>query len=154
MSRLRWAIVLLVCIIVSCLSMSPPLYVTDARVQAEVSNFFQDCLRYFHRAQCIPEVKVSVRVVKLPDTTLGQCTIYPNDNLTIVIDPSVLDSSFRKLVIYHELMHCIFDIEHYDDDVDIMNKDNTHHVELMTRFDYYLQRAFARIRLQMVHRKY
>lgn len=136
----------------SCLSLRPPMYYTDARVQAEISSFFQDCLGYFHRAQCMPEVNVELKIVDLDSATLGMCTIYPDNTLKIKIDQSVLNSPIRKLVVYHELMHCVFDIEHYDDDIDIMNKDATYDDVIMKDFNYFLQKAFTRIRLEMFRR--
>jgi len=151
MARLSVLLLLVMCT-ASCLSLRPPMYYTDARLQAEISNFFQDCLGYFHRAQCMPEVNVEVKVVDLPDTTLGICTIYPDNSLKIKIDSSVVDSPLRKLVVYHELMHCVFDVEHYDDDIDIMNKDATNDEEIIKHFNYYLQKSFTRIRMEMFQR--
>jgi len=100
----------------------------------------------------MPEVNVEVKVVDLPDTTLGICTIYPDNSLKIKIDSSVVDSPLRKLVVYHELMHCVFDVEHYDDDIDIMNKDATNDEEIIKHFNYYLQKSFTRIRMEMFQR--
>lgn len=100
----------------------------------------------------MPEVNVELKIVDLDDTTLGMCTIYPDNTLKIKIDPSVLNSPIRKLVVYHELMHCVFDIEHYDDDIDIMNKDASNDEVLIKNFNYYLQKAFTRIRLEMFQR--
>lgn len=147
---------ILICISASsCLSFSrPAMYMTDARLQAEISSFFQDCLGYFHRVQCMPEVNVQVEVRSLPSPQLGVCTTYPNNSLKIQIEPSLLkeDRKLLKLVVYHELMHCVFDIDHYDEDIDIMNKDSTYDQQILQNFNYYLQRAFTRIRLDMFRR--
>lgn len=134
----------------SCLSFRDPMYKTDARLQYEITEFFHTCMAYFHRSKCMPEVDVEIKVTSLSDTTLGVCTIYPgSDKLNIVIDRKLLNNPrLRKLVVFHELTHCVFDVDHFDDDIDLMNSNADYDEEIINNFNYYVQKAFERIRMQ------
>lgn len=144
------AFITLVALTASCLSFRDPMYKTDARLQYDITEFFHTCMAYFHRSKCMPEVDIEIKVVNLEDTTLGTCTIYPGDTvLKIVIDKSLLNNPpLRKMVVYHELMHCVFDVDHYEDDIDLMNAQSLHEDEIIKNFPYYVKRAFERIRMQ------
>lgn len=97
----------------------------------------------------MPEREIIIRVKNFSDTTLGTCSIHTTGELVIAIDESLLErDDLRKLVVYHELMHCVFDVDHWDHDIDIMNEDSAHDEEILRNFPYYLKRAFERIRME------
>lgn len=98
----------------------------------------------------MPEVDVEIKVTDLEDTTLGICTIYPNNSLLkIVIDKSLLDHPrLRKMVIYHELIHCVFDVDHYENDIDLMNANSKHEEEILRNFPYYVKKTLERVRME------
>jgi Zn-dependent peptidase ImmA (M78 family) len=102
---------------------------------------------------CIPNTDLKVYVGRLPGPSIGECTIYSDKKLRVIIDKEVLTESNRRLVVFHELIHCVFDVDHYTEDIDIMNTDSSNDQEIMNHFDFYVEKVFRRLQKEVFVRK-
>ena len=118
--------ILFTSMLASCGTLAPAKKMTvDPRLQDDVINFLVDCERNLPYETCNPLLDVHLKVGKLPEKeSLGVCITYGGDwsyKRVIIISPHILGAYNQKLVTYHELSHCILGMEHYDEEIDIMN---------------------------------
>lgn len=101
-----------------------PLSYIEPQLQPLVDDFYRECRKVLGD-QCDTRISLSVRVDKLPDNTYGVCYLYnkPQEYVRQVdISKDILTKpSLLKVVLYHELIHCVLQQEHYDDHLDLMN---------------------------------
>ena len=65
---------------------------------------------------------VSVKFTDIEtEGTLGTCTIYKNGDRKIILDNSIKGTAYLEIVVYHELAHCLLNLPHYEEELDIMN---------------------------------
>jgi hypothetical protein len=121
----------------------------DTRLQKDVVEFFDTCQQYFPTRICIPDTDLKIYVGRLPGPSIGECNIYSDKKLRVIIDKEILSERNRRLVVFHELIHCVFDVDHYNDSVDIMNEDSKHDQEIMDHFDFYVEKVFRRLQREM-----
>lgn len=122
-------------------------------LQDQVFEYLADCQRHLHTHQCNQRIELKVKVQKLPEPNLlGICqTFYPPHDYKryIYISPDVVGTDLQKLVLYHEMTHCLFDDDHYDDEIDIMNtytfSNKANHI--YRNWGGYLEKMFGRISL-------
>lgn len=125
------------------------IHTIDPRLQKDVSAFFETCQLYFPSKICIPDADLQVYVGRLPKPMVGECTIYPDKKLRVVIDKGILGEKDLRLVVFHEMLHCVFDVDHFEESPDIMNADTTHEKEILAHFDFYLEKVFRRIQREI-----
>ena len=125
------------------------IHTVDPRLQKEVSAFFETCQLYFPSRICIPDADLQVYVGRIPGTTVGECTVYPDKKLRVVIDKAILKEEDLQLVVFHEMIHCVFDVDHFEESPDIMNADTTYEKEILVHFDFYVEKVFRRLQREM-----
>jgi len=125
------------------------IHTIDPRLQKDVSAFFETCQLYFPSKICIPDADLQVYVGRLTKPMVGECTIYPDKKLRVVIDKGILGEKDLRLVVFHEMLHCVFDVDHFEESPDIMNADTTHEKEILAHFDFYLEKVFRRIQREI-----
>ena len=104
------------------------------KLQPMVNEFFSYCTMYLSRDKCFPKIDLRVRINKLPENILGQCTVYdkPEYLRIIEIQPDVVENYNFRAVMYHELFHCVLNKPHFDGEVDIMNAyEHEEHTKIM-----------------------
>lgn len=116
---------LLTCLLIGCSNVKPDNIIirSDEKLRPLVSEFFSYCTNILSEDSCFPKIELQLKIAELSDNTLGQCTVYAKpDYLRVVeIQPEVVTGYNLRAVLYHELMHCVLDKPHYDDEIDIMN---------------------------------
>lgn len=136
--------------IVACATREPKRMIVDTTNQLapHVSEFFKYCKMYLDEEKCSPKILLRVKIKPLPSNVLGQCTTYtvPEYLRVVTIRPDVAVGYNMKVVLYHELFHCVLDKPHYDEELDIMN---SYEDEKSTEFIYenwfnYLKAVFYR----------
>jgi hypothetical protein len=146
---------LLACIATSCATAPTPpptpLQRIDPTLSAEVENFYLDCKRLSPNPEsCAPRIKLTVQVKDLSDPVWGVCYTYapPYEYVRIVHmnRDTTLSPSLLKLVLYHELLHCVLGYEHYNDFLDVMNSsvDEKTADYVVNNLDYFLSIVFTR----------
>jgi hypothetical protein len=95
----------------------------DPIMQETVNNFLSDCEKVLGREKCRPNIELQGKIRPLKEDTLGLCYIYENPEhlRRIFVDDNVTDPNLFRVVLYHELMHCVLEFPHHDDELDIMN---------------------------------
>jgi hypothetical protein len=76
---------------------------------------------------------------------LGRCYVSPNRTPIVHIDPghwSGLSDTSRKLLVYHELGHCILERKHEDDVPSIMSAYLLNKFEYEEKEEYFLEELF------------
>lgn len=120
-------------------------------LQDDIFEFLADCQRFLSTHKCNQKLDLKVKVQKLPEPEqLGVCYTYyaPNEHRRyIFISPNVVGTPQQKLVIYHELIHCFFEMDHYDLKIDIMN---TYTYEkkalwIYKNWDFFINAVFSRV---------
>lgn len=122
-----------------------------ADLKAHTEEFIKDCNKYLGKEKCNPKIQLVMKVRPLADKKLGVCYIYNEPfqyKRKIVIDDEVMGAYNQKLVVYHELLHCLFQLDHFDDEIDILN---TYVVPSNVRYinqywDYFVEKAFRRVK--------
>ena len=119
---------------------------TDERLSHYVNDFLSECRLYLPDSKCSPPIDLRVIVTSLPDNILGQCSVYEGRLRTVELDNTILTQYNEKIVMYHELYHCVLGIPHYDNEPDIMN---TYENDEITQYIYnnwseYTKRVFTR----------
>lgn len=130
---------------------SAPSYNIDATLQYDASLFFQKCVHHLSKELCLPKVPLEMGVETLEWPLLGECIISTPSQLDISISDRILEEAMlRRLIVYHELAHCIFDIDHHDDDIDIMNSTSQYDLTITQNLDFYLKKLFDRVRKEQL----
>ena len=151
---IKTSILLMLFLLISCGTTQPiKQFGNDfsPELQDDVFEFLADCQRHLHTHKCNQLILLTVKVQKLPEPDqLGVCYTYysPNEHVrNIYIDPSIVGTAQQKLVVYHELAHCIFEMDHYDTKVDIMNSYTYEQKALWIydNWDFFLKAMFSRI---------
>lgn len=95
----------------------------DPTLEQTIFDFLKDCEQLLGDSVCKPPIKLEAGFKQLDDDTLGTCYVYetPSFLRKIYIDPEVTDPNLFRVVMYHELMHCILGTQHNDNELDIMN---------------------------------
>lgn len=124
-------------------------HTVDTRLQKDVVEFFDTCQLYFPTTFCIPDTDLKVYVGRLPGPSIGECNIYSDKKLRVIIDKEVLSERNRRLVVFHELIHCVFDVDHHTEDIDIMNADSRNDQEIVDHFDFYVEKVFRRLQREI-----
>jgi hypothetical protein len=120
-------------------------------LQDQVFEYLADCQRHIHTHRCNQRIELKVKVQKLPEPNqLGVCqTFYPPNDYKryIYISPKVMGTSLQKMVLYHEMTHCLFDEDHYDTEVDIMNSytEPKKAEWIYKHWEFFLTKMFERI---------
>lgn len=97
-------------------------YTADAGLNHYITEFMSDCRIYLGVIYCNPAINLSVTIAPLDENTLGLCTVYPYvGKRTVEINSNIIGKYNERLVVYHELFHCILNLPHYDNEMDIMN---------------------------------
>jgi Zn-dependent peptidase ImmA (M78 family) len=120
----------------------------DPRLQDDVMNFLMECERNLPYETCNPVLDVTAKVGKLPEPdSLGVCFVYDDHKRVIVIAPNTVESPSRRVVIFHEMAHCVLGMDHFDDGVDIMNSYEhpfkTQYIK--DNWDYFTTQVFKRV---------
>jgi len=120
-------------------------------LQDQVFEYLADCQRFLYTHRCNQRIELKVKVQKLPDPQqLGVCYTYhpPHEyKRDIYISPKVIGTDLQKLVVYHELTHCLFEEDHYDTKVDIMNSyaESKKAQWIYKNWEFFLKKMFERI---------
>lgn len=120
-------------------------------LQDQVFEYLADCQRHLHTHRCNQLIELKVKVQKLPEPNqLGICQMFypPHDyKRYIYISPDVVGTDLQKLVLYHEMTHCLFDEDHYDTKIDIMNSYvySNKAAHIYKNWDFFLKKMFERI---------
>ena len=124
----------------------------DPRLHDLIMEYLADCQRHLTSTECNKNLQIKIRIRELEEENqLGLCyTYYPPYHLKrdILISPKLLGTKQLKLVLYHELTHCIFEMEHSDDKIDIMNSYSSEYKTniIYGEWDKYLEAMFSRTR--------
>lgn len=122
----------------------------DPRLSGDVNRFFSDCKKYLPEAICHPNIELDVYVkeqAKMHDDSIGTCWTYSISNKRrVFISDQVINTSEQRLVIYHELFHCVTETEHIENEPDIMNPDTSYSFIVLQDWDSYVAKAFLRER--------
>jgi hypothetical protein len=91
--------------------------VTSTELQGQITDFINDCTDKT-KADCqniLDSTVLSITITDvLTDDTAGSCTTYKDKTKKILIDRATCEQSYIecKILIYHELGHCLFNLEH------------------------------------------
>ena len=138
-------------LMLACSTLSVPEHLTvqvDTVMHQTVFDFLDDCEAVLGAEKCKPRYELEGGIRKLENGTLGTCYVYdtPAYLRKIYVDKSVEDPDLFRVVMYHELMHCILDFQHHDDGLDIMNSttnaDNAK--EIAKSWDEFVNQALKR----------
>lgn len=117
-------------------------YTSDNQLAHYVTEFLANCREFLNENSCNPPINLQVTIAPLSENTLGLCTIYPyNGKRLVEIDPAIIGQYNERLVVYHELFHCILNKPHFDSEIDIMN---AYEVEEQTKIIYINWREYVR----------
>ena len=113
-----------------------------------VNDFFTDCEKVLGSEKCRPAVELQGKIRPLKENTLGVCYIYDNPEYLrrIYVDDDVTDPDLFRVVLYHELMHCVLEFPHNDDELDIMNSsaDIISAKNIRYYWDFYVHKSLVR----------
>lgn len=97
-------------------------YTSDAKLSHYITEFFLDCRAILGTDECSPQIDLKLEIKTLDEHTLGICYVYPYTGKRLIqIDPDIIGQYNERLVVYHELFHCVLNRQHFDDSLDIMN---------------------------------
>jgi len=128
-----------------------PLSYIEPQLKPLVDEFYQECKKVLGE-QCQTRITLTVKVDKLSDNTYGVCYLYDkpyqyvrqvNINHDIIINPTLL-----RVVLFHELIHCVLEQEHFDTYLDLMNTYTNEKTAsyLLSYWQFYLTTALERAR--------
>lgn len=123
-------------------------YLADKGLEHYVIEFVADCRTYLDDKLCNPSINLTVSIAPLNDNTLGLCTVYPYaGKRTVDIHRSIIGQYNERLVVYHELFHCILNLPHHDNEIDIMNSYESEHStqEIYLNWISFVRKTFLRV---------
>jgi len=100
-----------------------PDHPTDKKIDPEFQSHVDRFSKYLGR-----KVEIRIQFEELDDETVGLCAIYSDGYREIEIDREYWDDaeeSVRDELIFHELGHCILDLDH---DETLINKGNYYQI--------------------------
>ena len=111
--------------IASCGTAQPTVKMSvPSELAEDVKSFMKDCQAVLGFSKCNPSLDIKIKVKKLKEQKLGTCYFYDGAfkyKRLIVMSEDIIGTEYQKIVMYHELIHCLLDQEHTDDEIDIMN---------------------------------
>lgn len=134
---------------------TPVLLAEDPTLKSAAREFLKDCRRFLVAEGCkIPHrISVTYFPAQKHPTYRGFAEMWGRGNKITEVKVGIADylAFFRdnlKIVVYHELFHAFFDLEHDDSSFGIMNTtgnewDDKH---ILADFDYYVEKEFARVK--------
>jgi hypothetical protein len=153
---IRQYVRLLAFLLTACATTMPrapdmPLSYIEPQLKPLVDEFYQECKKVLGE-QCQTRITLTVKVDKLSDNTYGVCYLYDkpyqyarhiNINSEIITNPTLL-----RVVLFHELIHCVLEQEHYDTQLDLMNTYTNEKTAsyLLSYWQFYLTTALERAR--------
>jgi hypothetical protein len=140
-------------LLVAC-STAPETELLTSRISPElkplVDEFVSDCKRFVDNESCSPQITLTVQFKELKENNLGVCYLYDypyNHVRRIEINEKIKATpELLKVVMVHELLHCVLQIEHFDKQLDIMNSYGNLETSkyLLSHWDFYLDLVFRR----------
>ena len=135
----------------ACASLHAPENLTisiNPVMRTVIFEFLEDCEKVLNTETCKPKLQLEGGFKKLDKDLLGTCYVYetPSYLREIYIDPEVTDPNLFRVVMYHELMHCILGTEHTDNELDIMNSrmDQKSADYIANNWDNFVKQALTR----------
>lgn len=110
--------IVLIGLLVGCGTQEEEKYDWDRELQDPVHEFVQRMDANNEKLLGLKTIKLRFPVDPLNDTTRGLC-VFHYDSREIYIDSTVSEAD-RRVIMIHELGHCLFDLKH-DDRTLIMN---------------------------------
>lgn len=137
-------------LIASCGTAQPmPKMSVPSELKDDVKEFMVDCNYVLGYAKCNPSLDIKIKIKPLKEQRLGTCYLYSGAlqyKRVIVISEDIVGTEYQKIVMYHELIHCLLHQEHMDDEIDIMNtymtRKNT--MYMYKSWDYFVTKALLR----------
>lgn len=88
---------------------------------------------------------IGVQYGPLDATKLGLCTYDLKGRVITLRYDLMYNGPRRNLVLTHEMGHCVFNQDHYDAEIDIMNTVSNNESEKEDHFDTYFSKLCSRI---------
>ena len=106
---------------IACSPQQHTIITQDQELADHVNHFIAEAAK--HSAAYMVPANMVVKKVEMPIGTLGTCTISTS-GLTVKLNTiywKYISKAKQTQVIFHELSHCLLNMDHYDTEVDIMN---------------------------------
>lgn len=119
----------------------------DPRLGPYIESFKKDKLKYTGDSSLGSKINYKIEPINGgKKTILGRCIIWKNGRKDIIIDQVFFNLQLDctiKLVMYHEMGHCILGKKHYKKDSIMLAKIDGLYSKFCKNQDYYIKKLFT-----------